>query len=121
MAKRKFAKAGQVSKSVMGTRRRSGVSSGGPVVVADVFQGPVVASGASVLEQVAKAKREQVDAESRLGRLVAEARSKGSTWQEVGAALGVSPQGARQRFGAAAAPKARASRSAGGGSGVLDS
>ena len=52
-----------------------------------------------VLEQVAKAKRLQVDAERRLERLVAEARSKGSTWQEIGDALGVTLQGARQKFG----------------------
>jgi hypothetical protein len=48
---------------------------------------------------IAKVRREQLQAEHRLERLVEEARAKGCTWQEIGDVLGMTLQGARQKFG----------------------
>ena|SRR5665213_683166 len=55
--------------------------------------------GVPVLSMIEKVRREQLQAERRLGGLVDEARAKGCTWQQIGDTLGMTLQGARQKFG----------------------
>lgn len=57
------------------------------------------ARDATHLRRIVAAARGVEDAEAELRRVVADARADGESWSVIGAALGVSRQGAHQRFG----------------------
>jgi hypothetical protein len=52
----------------------------------------------SAVADVRAAVRLSVAAQNLVGQAVQDARASGATWVEIGLALGISPQGARQRY-----------------------
>lgn len=83
----------------MGKKRRR------PAVAMTAGAGPVVVDvgrlRAQSLRAASVASGEVTAAQERLSRAVAAARGAGASWVEIGEALGVSRQAARQRFAAA--------------------
>lgn len=66
---------------------------------------PVVLGRLPVLDAVGQAQRLAAASERTLRRSVDRARADGSTWQQIGSALGISRQAAFQRFGSVLDPR----------------
>lgn len=71
----------------------------GGLEVLDTWPAESPDSLAGVLDSLATAHRDLSRSVTRRDRLVAEARSLGATWSQIGSTLGISAQGAQKRYG----------------------
>lgn len=71
----------------------------GGLEVLDTWPADAPDSLAGVLDSLATAHRDLSRSVTRRDRLVAEARSLGATWSQIGSTLGISAQGAQKRYG----------------------
>jgi len=61
-------------------------------------RGTAALKASTVLQNIQKLKKESNSAQKSLDRAVLQARAQGYSWVDIAAGLGVSPQGARQRY-----------------------
>ena len=70
----------------------------------ELLQGPGVAVVVA-LDELGELAGLRADVEAKVVEAVADARSVGASWTSIGAKLGVSRQGAQERYGATSPPK----------------
>ena len=62
------------------------------------IRGKEALKASTVLQNIQKLKKEATTAQTALDNAVIKARSEGYSWVAIAAGLGVSPQGARQKY-----------------------
>ena len=62
------------------------------------IRGKEALKASTVLQNIQKLKKEATSAQTALDNAVIKARSEGYSWVAIAAGLGVSPQGARQKY-----------------------
>ena len=62
------------------------------------IRGKEALKASSVLQNIQKLKKEATSAQTALDNAVIKARAEGYSWVAIAAGLGVSPQGARQKY-----------------------